>query len=193
MSIQQQCNNLNGRLRYRLSESQHWIMSFRCMHSLTKLHTKECWSLPCWYLYTCFPQFSAYSHLISWLIQVTSSLMQAVTCQILRMFELKRNVKASAGRDRNVRQSGRAYSVDSLILQSPHNPSLVYHLSCWLTRPRTEIRESKCGCDRIIACAGCSSLSNVPSRLCSTADWFFGPCRMMLIMKLFQILHLKLR
>lgn len=32
------------------------------MHSLAKLHTKEDRSLPCWYLYTCFPQFSVYSH-----------------------------------------------------------------------------------------------------------------------------------
>lgn len=47
-----------------------------------------------------------------------------------------------------------------------HQPTwLVYHLSCPLPRPRTQIRVSKCGSDRITACAGCASLLRVPSRL----------------------------
>lgn len=47
-----------------------------------------------------------------------------------------------------------------------HQPTwLVYHLSCPLPRPRTQIRASKCGSDRITACAGRASLLRVPSRL----------------------------
>lgn len=47
-----------------------------------------------------------------------------------------------------------------------HQPTwLVYHLSCPLPRPRTQITVSKCASDRITACAGCGSLLRVPSRL----------------------------
>lgn len=70
-----------------------------------------------------------------------------------------------------------ARCAESLILQPPHITQLVYHLTCPQPRPRTEIRESKCGYDRITACAGCVSLLSAPSRLCNTAIGFFGLLR----------------
>lgn len=98
----------------------------------------------------------------SLVLNCVTALLQALTNPDLRTFEPWRKVSAALGVGVGLSvllQGGLpgARSADSLNLKSPHIMQLVYHLSCSQPRPHSEIRESKCGYERITACAGCVS------------------------------------